>query len=65
MSAIHEISSFSLIPHYAPGTFQSLTYAFISTQSPGRYPAFYGQNVEALPQIYLIRRLVVKSFITE
>ena len=52
MSAIHEISSFFLIPHYAPGTFQSLTHAFISTQPPGRYPAFYyGQNVEALPQL--------------
>ena len=60
MSVIHEISSFSLVPHYALSTFQSPTHVFISTQPPGRYLAFYGQNVEALPQLYLIHRSVVK-----
>ncbi|GHO60353.1 hypothetical protein KSB_88280 [Ktedonobacter robiniae] len=65
MSVIHEISSFSLTSHYALDTFQSPTHVFIFTQPPGRYLAFYDHDVEALPQLYLVHRSVVKSFITE
>ncbi|EFH79969.1 hypothetical protein Krac_0501 [Ktedonobacter racemifer DSM 44963] len=43
-----------------PGLDACLVY--ISTQPSGCYPAFYGKNVEALPQLYFIERLLVKSF---
>lgn len=35
----------------------------ISTQPSGRYLACYDQNVEALPQFYLIEGVLVKSCI--
>lgn len=62
MIVIHEISSFSPTPHKAPGPFQDLAHVWVLFPHNQMLSCILRQNVEALPQLYFIERLLVKSF---